>query len=77
MTNPFENDDTTFVVLVNAEGQYCLWPESRSVPAGWQPVEQRGSRQECLRWVDEHWVDMRPLSLIRYMEGKERATGAH
>ena len=75
MTNPFENDDASFVVLVNGEGQYCLWPESRSVPAGWQVIGPRGHRQECLRWIDEHWVDMRPLSLIKYMDSQQEATG--
>jgi uncharacterized protein YbdZ (MbtH family) len=73
MTNPFDSDNAMFVVLVNDERQYCLWPESRAVPAGWQVVGQRGSRENCLKWIDEHWVDMRPLSLIRHMESKREA----
>ena len=26
MTNPFENDNYTYKVLINEEGQYSLWP---------------------------------------------------
>jgi MbtH protein len=28
MTNPFDDENATYVVLVNQEGQYSLWPAS-------------------------------------------------
>jgi MbtH protein len=34
MTSPFENEDGTYLVLVNDEGQHSLWPEFAPVPAG-------------------------------------------
>lgn len=68
MTNPFEDEDGTFLVLVNDEGQHSLWPSSLDIPAGWQPTGPRGKRDECLAFIDEHWTDMRPLSLVRRME---------
>ncbi|MFH8341915.1 MbtH family protein [Streptomyces sp. AM6-12] len=65
MSNPFENPDGTFLVLVNDEGQHSLWPSFAEVPAGWTVVFGQSDRQTCLAYVEEHWTDMRPLSLVR------------
>ncbi|MER6459595.1 MbtH family protein [Streptomyces sp. NPDC048409] len=65
MSNPFENPDGTFLVLVNDEGQHSLWPSFAEVPAGWTVAFGRSDRQACLAYVEEHWTDMRPLSLVR------------
>ena len=67
MTNPFEDDNGEFIVLVNEEQQYSLWPTFREVPAGWSAVGPRGSRQECLDYIEQNWVDMRPRSLVDQM----------
>jgi MbtH protein len=69
MTNPFDDEDGDFLVLINDERQHSLWPSFRDVPAGWQVVGPRGNRKVCLDWIDQNWTDMRPLSLIRQMEG--------
>ncbi len=68
MTNPFEDENGEYLVLVNHEGQYSLWPVFLDVPAGWTVTGPRGKRSACLTWIDEHWTDMRPLSLVRQME---------
>ncbi|MEV6962265.1 MbtH family protein [Streptomyces sp. NPDC051207] len=68
-TNPFEDNDAQYRVLVNDEGQHSLWPAFAEVPAGWTVVHPEDSRQACLDYVNEHWTDMRPLSLVRQMEG--------
>jgi MbtH protein len=65
-------NDTPFVVVVNHEGQYSLWPADRSPPLGWNEAGKRGSREECLAFVDEVWTDMRPLSLRQKM-GESRS----
>jgi MbtH protein len=62
------NDDTTYQVLLNDEGQYSLWPASHEVPAGWRPDGTVGSRDECSAHVDEVWTDMRPRSLREHMD---------
>ncbi|WP_329533005.1 MbtH family protein [Streptomyces sp. NBC_01450] len=62
-TNPFEDADGTFSVLVNSEGQHSLWPSFAEVPAGWEPTLTDATRQECLAHVDATWTDMRPASL--------------
>jgi len=64
-TNPFEDENGVYLVLANAEGQYSLWPSFAGVPGGWTVLLDAASRQECLDYVNEHWTDMRPLSLRR------------
>lgn len=66
--NPFDDEDGTFLVLINDEGQYSLWPHAMDVPQGWTQVGPTGSRAECLSYIEEKWTDMRPLSLVRQME---------
>lgn len=68
MTNPFDDEDGTFKVLRNNEGQHSLWPIIFDVPAGWEAVGPTGSRKDCLEWIDANWTDMRPASLIKAME---------
>ncbi|MFI5497200.1 MbtH family protein [Actinoplanes sp. NPDC051859] len=65
--NPFDDENGTFLVLVNAEGQHSLWPEFADVPAGWTVVKTASPRQDCLDYVNENWTDMRPKSLIEAM----------
>lgn len=55
-------------VVVNHEEQYSIWPEHREIPAGWRDAGKAGTKDECLRYVNEVWTDMRPLSLRRHME---------
>jgi MbtH protein len=68
MTNPFDDPDGTFLVLVNDEGQHSLWPAFAAVPAGWTVAHDRDSRQACLDYVNANWTDMRPRSLIDAMD---------
>ncbi len=60
--------ETTYLVVVNAEEQYSIWPSSKPVPDGWLPVGPAGSEDECIAWVDQNWTDMRPRSLRERME---------
>lgn len=69
MTNPFEDADGRYLALVNDEGQYSLWPVFVEVPAGWTVARQESTRQECLDFIEQNWTDMRPLSLVREMDG--------
>jgi MbtH protein len=71
-TNPFEDPDASYLVLVNEEGQYSLWPVFADVPDGWEVTFGEAGRQECLDYIEENWTDMRPKSLIRAMEEDAR-----
>ncbi|MGW9347756.1 MbtH family protein [Nocardiopsis flavescens] len=63
MTNPFDDPDGTYLVVVNDEDQHSLWPEFAPVPAGWTTVYGPATRDEALEYVDTHWTDLRPRSL--------------
>jgi MbtH protein len=67
VTNPFEDQDATYVVLINDEGQYSLWPVFADVPDGWRVVFGEAPRQECVDFIEKSWTDMRPNSLIKAM----------
>jgi MbtH protein len=69
MSNPFDDVNANFLVLTNDEGQYSLWPESIRIPSGWQTQFGPGERQKCIDYVNPHWTDMRPKSLIQAMGG--------
>jgi MbtH protein len=81
--NPFDDPDGRFLVLVNDEGQHSLWPVFADVPAGWtvvfgedSPGDAPGAdRAAALEYVEQHWTDMRPRSLVEEMERAERAQG--
>ncbi|MGI8332313.1 MbtH family protein [Actinomadura scrupuli] len=68
MSNPFEDNDGTYLVLVNDEGQYSLWPSFAEIPAGWTVAKSEDTRQACLDHINEVWTDMRPKSLIEAMD---------
>ncbi|MFI5910642.1 MbtH family protein [Dactylosporangium sp. NPDC051541] len=63
-TNPFEDAEGRYFVLVNDENQHSLWPTFAEVPAGWRIVFGEDGRDACLEYVERHWTDMRPASLI-------------
>jgi MbtH protein len=66
--NPFDDERSTYRVLINSEHQYSLWPTSIKVPAGWSVVVDGATRDACLEHIDRHWIDMRPRSLRESME---------
>jgi MbtH protein len=65
MPNLLDDEVGTFLVLVNEEGQHSLWPEGIAVPAGWNAVHRPDTRKNCLAYIKESWIDMRPESLRR------------
>lgn len=62
-TNPFDDDNGAFFVLVNDEDQHSLWPVFADIPAGWRVVHGEASRAACLDYVEKNWTDLRPKSL--------------
>lgn len=64
MTNPFEDEDGRYLVLVNHERQHSLWPADIEVPAGWRTTFGPTTRRDCLDHVEANWTDMRPASLL-------------
>ncbi|GAA0942535.1 MbtH family protein [Actinocorallia libanotica] len=64
MSNPFDDAEGVFLVLVNDEGQHSLWPSFAEVPGGWTTVHGPAPRAECVAHVEENWTDLRPKSLL-------------
>ncbi|WP_328430241.1 MbtH family protein [Streptomyces sp. NBC_00443] len=62
-TNPFDDNEGRFLVLVNDEGQHSLWPSFADVPGGWTVVFHENTREACLEYIESHWTDLRPRSL--------------
>ncbi|MFG3282173.1 MbtH family protein [Streptomyces sp. NPDC048111] len=69
MSNPFEDENGTYRVLVNEENQHSLWPSWIGVPAGWTVVFGEDTRQACLTYIEENWTDIRPASLVAALAG--------
>ncbi len=62
-TNPFDDDNGSFFVLVNEEEQYSLWPTFADVPPGWRVAYGEANRASCLEYIEQSWPDIRPKSL--------------
>lgn len=70
-TSCFDREDEVFIVLVNHEKQYSIWPHWKPVPGGWAAVENvKGNKKTVLEYVESTWTDMRPLSLQKWMDGQ-------
>jgi MbtH protein len=68
-----DNSDE-YVVVVNDEEQFSIWPAGREVPAGWSAGRFRGTKADCLAHIDAVWTDMRPRSLREALASPHRAT---
>jgi len=71
VTNPFDDENGRFFVLVNEEGQHSLWPTFVDVPNGWTVAHQEDTRAACLEYIESNWTDMRPKSLINAMDAQD------
>lgn len=68
MQNETNEEKTIYRVVINDEEQYSIWPADRENPLGWHDAGFQGTKQECLKYIEEVWTDMRPLSLRKKME---------
>lgn len=67
-TNPFDDTEGRFLVLVNDEGQHSLWPSFAEVPGGWTVALVETTREACLEFIESSWTDLRPRSLAAAVE---------
>lgn len=58
-----DNENTEFLVVKNHQQQFSIWPSYREIPQGWSAENIKGSKTECLNYINEKWTDMRPKSL--------------
>jgi MbtH protein len=69
------DDPRMYLVVVNYEEQYSIWPASRELPAGWRAEGTSATRQACLDHIAEAWADIRPLSLRQGENGSSSTHG--
>lgn len=72
MSNPFDDPDAVFRVLVNDEGQDSQWPAFPGQLPGWKRVFADAGRPAAACRVEEHRLDVRPPGLARAITGEER-----
>jgi MbtH protein len=71
MTSPQNQAEAQFVVVLNEEAQYSIWPDGKEIPLGWKADGVKGDKQVCLDHIKEVWTDMRPLSLRKQMDAAQ------
>ena len=71
-----DDDNAIYIVVVNHEQQYSIWPSGRPLAPGWDSAGKTGRKNECLDYISSVWTDMRPLSLRRELDELARITAA-
>ncbi|MGV0714049.1 MbtH family protein [Mycolicibacterium sp. XJ662] len=69
-SNPFDDENSGFFVLVNNEEQHSLWPTFAEVPPGWQVAYGEADRKACLGYIEQNWADIRPKTLRERLAGR-------
>lgn len=62
LTNTVER---LYEVVVNDEEQYSILLVGQTIPKGWRSAETQGDKESCLAYINDIWINMRPLSLRR------------
>jgi MbtH protein len=68
MSQQFDDENGSYVVLTNDDGQHSLWPNTIEIPDGWTTTYGPSSRPECIAFTESNWTDMRPRRLVSSME---------
>ncbi|MBK7075030.1 MAG: MbtH family NRPS accessory protein [Myxococcales bacterium] len=63
MSDDAREDGQLYVVVINHEEQYSIWPNDRELPLGWKADGTSGTKAACLAYIQSVWTDMRPMSL--------------
>jgi MbtH protein len=66
-----DEPEQIYVVVVNGEEQYSIWPAGRKIPLGWRADGKEGSKAECLDYIEQVWTDMQPLSVRGKLEPQQ------
>lgn len=55
-------DEPVFVVVINDEEQFSIWPDDQEPPGGWHRAGFAGTRDSCLAHIESTWTDITPRS---------------
>jgi MbtH protein len=59
---------SSFSVLVNPNKQYTLIARGEPIPAGWKPTSKEGTKEQCIKYIEEVWTDMTPRDMERLLK---------
>ncbi|MEN3752450.1 MbtH family NRPS accessory protein [Mangrovibacter sp. SLW1] len=59
-SNPFDNPQGLFLILCNAQQQYCLWPQQCVLPQGWHVACNAQTQADCDTWLRAQWQSLHP-----------------
>ncbi|MBK4714707.1 MULTISPECIES: MbtH family protein [Tenebrionibacter/Tenebrionicola group] len=63
-SNPFDDPQGRFFILVNDVMQYSLWPAHCALPPGWRTVTGPQDQEACRRWLEAHWQTIQPAHFV-------------
>jgi MbtH protein len=58
-----ETESRQYIVVINHEEQYALWPSHLAIPNGWRASGKSGVKEDCMAYVKEAWTDLTPYSV--------------
>ncbi|WP_339925216.1 MbtH family NRPS accessory protein [uncultured Cyclobacterium sp.] len=70
-----EEEKNLFLVVINHEEQYSIWPHEKVIPNGWRAEGQEGTKEKCLEYIEKVWTNMQPLSVRKVLESAEKNIG--
>jgi MbtH protein len=61
-----------FKVVIDRQKQYSIWPADRENALGWNDVGKIGTREQCLKYIEEVWTDLTPPDLRQQLDRLRR-----
>lgn len=65
-------ETSKYMVVINHEEQYSIWPATSDIPKGWKAAGLRGTLPQCTDHIKKVWTDMRPLSIRKQLRKRKR-----
>ena len=56
-----------YKVVINHEEQYSIVPANKTLARGFREIGKVGTKQQCLKYIEEVWTDMRPSDKERIL----------
>jgi MbtH protein len=44
-------DETKYIVVMDENGEYSMWPAGEELPPGWSDTGKSGTQDECLEFI--------------------------
>ncbi|MEW8028773.1 MAG: MbtH family NRPS accessory protein [Candidatus Thiodiazotropha sp.] len=63
MVSRSKNQEIEYKVVINHEGQYSVWHNTKDNPIGWKDIGVVGTKEDCLEHIKIVWTDMVPYSV--------------